>query len=155
MPDIASGAPVVHLDIEQRARAGRAARAVVPRSSLAQWAPGPERADPTALLTAQETTRVPDLVPLRHERMLVSPFTFYRGAAVIMAADLAASPNTGLRVQACGDAHLSNFGGFAAPDRALTFDVNDFDETIPGPFEWDVKRASVGAIGNPWRRSRT
>ena len=101
----------------------------------------PDRADPPALLTAQETTRVPDLVPMRHERMMVSPFTFYRGAAVIMAADLAASANTGLRVQACGDAHLSNFGGFAAPDRALLFDINDFDETNPGPFEWDVKRS--------------
>ncbi len=115
----------------------------MPRSSHAEWAPVPDRADPTSLLTAQETTRVPDLVPLRHERMLASPFTFYRGAAVIMAADLAASPNTGLRVQACGDAHLSNFGGFAAPDRALTFDINDFDETNPGPFEWDVKRLAA------------
>jgi uncharacterized protein (DUF2252 family) len=135
--------PVIHLDPEQRARTGRAARAAVPRSTHAEWAPGPDRADPTALLTAQETTRVPDLVPLRHERMLVSPFTFYRGAAVIMAADLATSANTGLRVQACGDAHLSNFGGFSAPDRALLFDINDFDETSPGPFEWDVKRLAA------------
>ena len=134
MADQAHVVPVVHLDVEQRARTGRAARAEVPRSSHAEWAPAPDRADPTSLLTAQETTRVPDLVPLRHERMLASPFTFYRGAAVIMAADLATSPNTGLRVQACGDAHLSNFGGFAAPDRALTFDINDFDETTPGPF---------------------
>ncbi|HEX4528301.1 MAG TPA: DUF2252 family protein, partial [Acidimicrobiia bacterium] len=118
---------------------GRAARAEVARSAQAECAPAPDRADPGALLRAQETTRLPDLVPLRHERMLASPFTFYRGAAVIMAADLAASANTGLRVQACGDAHLSNFGGFAAPDRALTFDVNDFDETNPGPFESDVK----------------
>ena len=86
---------------------------------------------------------MPDLVPLRHERMQVSPFTFYRGAAVIMAADLATAPNTGLRVQACGDAHLSNFGGFSAPDRALLFDINDFDETSPGPFEWDVKRLAA------------
>ena len=143
MTETASGAPVVHLDVEQRARTGRAARAAVPRSAHAAWVPGPDRADPTALLTAQETTRVPDLVPLRHERMLASPFTFYRGAAVIMAADLATSPNSGLRVQACGDAHLSNFGGFAAPDRALTFDINDFDETNPGPFEWDVKRLAA------------
>src|SRR6476646_6483554 len=95
------GATVVNLDVEQRARTGRAARSSVPRSAHAAWVPGPDRADPTALLTAQETTRVADLVPLRHERMLASPFTFYRGAAVIMAADLAASPNTGLRVQAC------------------------------------------------------
>ena len=137
------GTPVVHLDTEQRERIGRAARAAVPRSAHAEWVPGPNRADPTALLTAQETTRVPDLVPLRHERMLASPFTFYRGAAIIMAADLAASANTGLRVQACGDAHLSNFGGFAAPDRAIMFDINDFDETSPGPFEWDVKRLAA------------
>ena len=92
---------------------------------------------------AQEPTRVPELVPLRHERMLESPFTFYRGAAVIMAADLATLPSTGLRVQACGDAHLANFGGFAAPDRTLVFDMNDFDETAPGPFEWDVKRLAA------------
>ena len=134
------GAAVVHLDPDQRARLGRSARSAVPRSAHAVWEPPPDRADPGALLRAQETTRVPDLVPLRHERMLVSPFTFYRGAAVVMAADLGAQPNTGLRVQACGDAHLSNFGGFASPDRTLVFDINDFDETSPGPFEWDVKR---------------
>lgn len=138
-----AGTAVVHLDPEQRARLGRAARAAVPRSAHAAWTPGPDRADPTALLTGQETTRVPDLVPLRHERMLASPFTFYRGAAVIMAADLATMENTGLRVQACGDAHLSNFGGFASPDRALLFDINDFDETSPGPFERDVKRLAA------------
>jgi uncharacterized protein (DUF2252 family) len=134
------GAAVVHLDPDQRARLGRSARSAVPRSAHAAWEPPPDRADPGALLRAQETTRVPDLVPLRHERMLVSPFTFYRGAAVVMAADLGAQPNTGLRVQACGDAHLSNFGGFASPDRTLVFDINDFDETSAGPFEWDVKR---------------
>jgi uncharacterized protein (DUF2252 family) len=130
----------VHLDPEQRAAIGRAARAAVRRSSLGEWAPPPDRGDPLELLTQQETTRVPELVPLRHERMLVSPFTFYRGAAVIMAADLGGLPDSGLRVQACGDAHLSNFGGFASPERALQFDINDFDETNPGPFEWDVKR---------------
>jgi uncharacterized protein (DUF2252 family) len=139
-PSAAGGTPVVHLDPAQRARIGRAARAVAPRSSHDAWTPSPDRADPAALLRAQETTRVSELIPLRHERMLASPFTFYRGAAVIMAADLAAAPNTGLRVQACGDAHLSNFGGFASPDRTLVFDINDFDETNPGPFEWDVKR---------------
>jgi uncharacterized protein (DUF2252 family) len=143
MTDTTGGAPVVHLDPEQRARIGRAARSAVPRSSHAEWAPAPDRADPAGLLAGQETTRVPDLVPMRHERMLVSPFTFYRGAAVIMAADLAASTDTGLRVQACGDAHLSNFGGFSAPDRALLFDINDFDETSSGPFEWDVKRLAA------------
>ena len=146
------GAPVVHLDPDQRARMGRAARAAVSRSAQAECTPAPDRADPGALLRAQETTRLPDLVPLRHERMLASPFTFYRGAAVIMAADLAAKPNTGLRVQACGDAHLSNFGGFASPDRTLVFDINDFDETNPGPFEWDVKR--LGASFEIAARSR-
>jgi len=141
---IGGGGPaVVHLDPDERARIGRAARAALPRSAHAEWTAPADRADPTALLTAQETTRVPELVPLRHERMLASPFTFYRGAAVIMAADLASAPDTGLRVQACGDAHLSNFGGFSAPDRALLFDINDFDETSAGPFEWDVKRLAA------------
>ncbi len=134
---------VVHLDPGQRAALGRAVRAEVPRSAHAEWTAGPHRADPVALLRAQETTRVPELVPLRHERMLESPFSFYRGAAVIMAADLATVPSSGLRVQACGDAHLANFGGFAAPDRTLVFDMNDFDETAPGPFEWDVKRLAA------------
>jgi uncharacterized protein (DUF2252 family) len=104
------------------------------------WAPSATRTGPVEVLTGQEVTRVPELVPLRHERMLASPFTFYRGAAGIMAADLAVGMNSGLRVQACGDAHLSNFGGFASPDRALVFDINDFDETSSAPFEWDVKR---------------
>src|SRR5207249_860914 len=101
--------PIVHLDPDQRTAIGRAARAAVRRSSHAEWVPGPDRHNPFELLTAQEVTRVPDLVPLRHERMMVSPFTFYRGAAVIMAADLGTQPDSGLRVQACGDAHLSNF----------------------------------------------
>jgi uncharacterized protein (DUF2252 family) len=135
-----TNAPIEHLDVEQRAAVGRAARAAVRRSSHAAWEPPEARSDPFELLSAQETTRVPDLVPVRHERMMVSPFTFYRGAAVIMAADLGSQPDSGLRVQACGDAHLSNFGGFASPERALQFDINDFDETNPGPFEWDVKR---------------
>ncbi len=141
-PEATSGSttPVVHLDPAQRAAIGRAARTAVPRSAHTGWEPAPNRPDPADLLLKQETTRVPDLVPLRHERMLVSPFTFYRGAAVVMAADLGATPDTGLRVQACGDAHLSNFGGFASPERALVFDINDFDESHPGPFEWDVKR---------------
>ncbi len=148
----AGGRAVIHLDAEQRARSGRAVRAVVPRSAHGAWRPVAGREDPAALLTAQETTRVPDLIPLRHERMLESPFTFYRGAAVIMAADLGAAPDTGLRVQACGDAHLSNFGGFASPDRTLVFDINDFDETSDGPFEWDVKR--LGASFEIAARSR-
>jgi uncharacterized protein (DUF2252 family) len=135
-----SSTPIVQLDPDERVAIGRAARAAVRRSSHAEWEPQADRSDPTALLTAQEVSRVDELVPVRHERMLVSPFTFYRGAAVIMASDLASQTDSGLRVQACGDAHLSNFGGFASPERALSFDINDFDETNPGPFEWDVKR---------------
>ena len=105
--------------------------------------------DPVGLLLGQAASRVPELVPVRHGRMLVSPFTFYRGAALPMAADLAGTPASGLRVQLCGDAHLSNFGAFASPERRLVFDVNDFDETLPGPFEWDVKRlaASLAVAG--------
>jgi uncharacterized protein (DUF2252 family) len=105
-----------------------------------EWVPAPDRTDPVALLEEQSGSRVQDLVPIRYGRMLVSPFTFYRGAAYLMAADLAAGPRTDLSVQLCGDAHLSNFGTYAAPDRRLVFSLNDFDETLPGPFEWDVKR---------------
>jgi Uncharacterized protein conserved in bacteria (DUF2252) len=114
-----------------------------------RWEAEAQRRDPVEVLEEQATTRVSDLVPIRYGRMLVSPFTFYRGAAALMAADLAGSPRTGLAVQLCGDAHLSNFGAFAAPDRRLTFSVNDFDETLPGPFEWDVKRlvASFAVAG--------
>ena len=127
---------------------GREARKRAPRSSQAAWTPGPDRVGPLEVLAEQDKTRVPELVPVRYGRMLASPFTFYRGAAGIMAADLAASPDSGLRVQLCGDAHLSNFGVFQAPDRRLVFDINDFDETLPGPFEWDVKRLAASiAIG--------
>jgi uncharacterized protein (DUF2252 family) len=139
----ASAKPLAHLDVGERAAIGRAARARVPRSAHGEWSPGPTRADPGELLGDQEGSRLADLVPLRRERMLSSPFAFYRGAAAIMAADLATGPDSGLRVQACGDAHLENFGGFASPDRAMVFDVNDFDETNPGPFEWDVKRLAA------------
>jgi hypothetical protein len=125
---------------EQRAARGRAARESVPRSSHGKWGPTPDRRDPVDVLEEQAATRVPDLVPIRYGRMLVSPFTFYRGAAAVMAADLAPFPHSGLIVQLCGDGHLCNFGGFAAPDRRLVFSLNDFDETLPGPFEWDVKR---------------
>ena len=111
-----------------------------PRSSHAEWSPGETRTDPVSLLEEQATTRVAELIPVRHGRMMVSPFTFYRGAALLMAADLATTPSTGLTVQLCGDAHLSNFGLFGSPERRLVFDINDFDETLPGPFEWDVKR---------------
>jgi uncharacterized protein (DUF2252 family) len=127
---------------------GREARKRASRSSQAAWTPGPDRVGPLEVLAEQDKTRVQELVPVRYGRMLASPFTFYRGAAAIMAADLAASPDSGLRVQLCGDAHLSNFGVFQAPDRRLVFDINDFDETLPGPFEWDVKRLAASlAIG--------
>ncbi|MGW5571204.1 DUF2252 domain-containing protein [Nocardia thailandica] len=122
---------------------GRAARKTISRSALGSWGAGPDREDPIAILERQAATRVPELVPIRYARMAISPFTFLRGAPAVMAADLAASENTGLTVQLCGDAHLSNFGLFASPERNLIFDVNDFDETLPGPFEWDVKRLAA------------
>ena len=131
---------VHHPSPEEREAIGRSARAAVPRSSHGEWSPPATRTSPVAILQQQATTRVSELVPIRHARMTVSPFTFYRGAAAIMAADLSATPSSGLRVQACGDAHLANFGGFAAPDRTMVFDINDFDETLPAPWEWDVKR---------------
>jgi hypothetical protein len=134
---------VEHLSVSERAAAGKAARADVPRSSHGDWEPAADRPDPIALLEEQATTRVPELVPIRHGRMAVSAFTFYRGAAFIMASDLAATPSSGLRAQLCGDAHLSNFGAYAAPDRQLVFDLNDFDETLRGPWEWDVKRLAA------------
>ena len=127
----------------ERAALGRGARTQVPRSAHGEWAPAVDRPDPVSLLEEQATSRVPELVPLRYGRMLVSPFTFYRGAAYLMASDLASAPRSGLTVQLCGDAHLSNFGSYAAPDRRLVFSLNDFDETLPGPFEWDVKRLAA------------
>jgi uncharacterized protein (DUF2252 family) len=138
-----ASAPVVeHFTAEERAARGRATRAECPRSSQAGFELAPDR-DPVAILEAQATTRVPELVPVRYGRMLVSPFTFYRGAAAVMAHDLASTPRAGLRAQLCGDAHLSNVGGYASPERSLVFDLNDFDETLPGPFEWDVKRLAA------------
>jgi uncharacterized protein (DUF2252 family) len=134
---------VVHLNVEERRARGKAAREQVRRSSHAGWTPAPDRPDPIALLEAQNETREPDLVPVRHGRMMVSPFTFYRGAAKIMAADLQHTPRAGLDAQLCGDAHLSNFGLYASPERTLVFDLNDFDETLPGPFEYDVKRMAA------------
>ncbi|HEV8460582.1 MAG TPA: DUF2252 family protein, partial [Gaiellaceae bacterium] len=136
----ATAKPVEHHSLDDRVAAGKAARADVPRRELAEWAARADRADPIDLLEEQGASRVPELVPIRYGRMLVSPFTFYRGAAYLMAADLAELPRTSLHAQLCGDAHLSNFGGYMAPDRRLVFDMNDFDETLPGPFEWDVKR---------------
>src|SRR5262245_55567641 len=131
---------VEHFTFAERVARGKAARAEVPRKSHAEWEPAHVRVDPVALLEEQAESRVEELVPIRYGRMLVSPFTFYRGAAYVMAADLAGMPRTGLHVQLCGDAHLSNFGAYAAPDRRLVLDSNDFDETLPGPFGWDLKR---------------
>ena len=132
--------------VADRTEAGRAARKERPRSGLGQWAAGPQRPDPVALLASQETARVQALLPLRHSRMSASAFAFYRGGAAIMAEDLGSLPDSGLVTQLCGDAHLSNFGVFAAPDRSLVFDVNDFDETHPGPFEWDVMRLATSFV---------
>ena len=132
-----------HFTPAERAARGRAARGELPRSAHADWEPGPRRRDPLDLLEEQAQTRLPELGPIRYGRMLVSPFTFFRGGAYLMAADLADGPRTGLHAQLCGDAHLSNFGIFAAPDRRLVFSINDFDETLPGPFEWDVKRLAA------------
>jgi uncharacterized protein (DUF2252 family) len=136
-------APIVpHFTVSDRVARGRSARAECPRSSHAGFELAADR-DPVAILETQAPARVPDLVPLRYGRMLVSPFTFYRGAAAVMAHDLASTPRAGLRAQLCGDAHLSNVGGYASPERSLVFDLNDFDETLPGPFEWDVKRLAA------------
>ncbi|MGX7678173.1 DUF2252 domain-containing protein [Jatrophihabitans sp. DSM 45814] len=134
---------VEHPSVDERRAAGKQARTNAAPDAHAGWRPSPDRADPIALLTAQDATREEDLVPVRHGRMMASPFTFYRGSAKIMASDLNGTPTAGLTVQLCGDAHLSNFGGFASPERELVFDLNDFDETLPGPFEYDVKRLAA------------
>ena len=141
-PEPAASPSVAHFTRAERVARGREARAETPRASQASFDTFPPR-DPVELLELQAVSRVPELVPIRYGRMLVSPFTFYRGAAALMAHDLAPTPRAGLGVQLCGDAHLSNFGGFASPERTLVFDLNDFDETLPGPFEWDVKRLAV------------
>ncbi len=130
----------------ERQASGREARQRVPLASHAGWAPPTDRADPVELIAGQAGSRLPFLVPIRYGRMAVSPFTFYRGAALPMAADLATTPSSGISVQICGDAHLSNFGLFASPERDLVFDINDFDETLPGPFEWDVKRLAASLV---------
>jgi uncharacterized protein DUF2252 len=134
---------VAHPSVDDRKAKGLEARDRASLLGHSGWKPATDRPDPVDLLVEQETTREPDLIPVRHGRMMVSPFTFYRGAAKIMAADLAGTPVAGLEAQLCGDAHLSNFGGFASPERVLLFDVNDFDETLPGPFEYDVKRMAA------------
>ena len=134
------------LSAGQHGALGKAARLTTPRGSHANWVPAPDRPDPLVLLRAQDADRLPDLVPLRWARMSASPFTFFRGSALLMAHDLAATPTSGLHVQLCGDAHLMNFGVFGAPDRSLVFDVNDFDETLPGPWEWDLKRLATSLV---------
>ena len=128
---------------QERASVGKVARDKLPRSEQAAWEAPAERPDPVALLEEQGKNRLAELLPIRYGRMLASPFAFYRGAAAIMASDLAHTPNSGLHVQLCGDAHLANFGGFASPERDLVFDINDFDETLPGPWEWDLKRLAT------------
>jgi len=147
---------VAHPGPDERRARGKAARKAVSPSAHADWKPAADRPDPVALLEEQNARREPDLVPVRHGRMMVSPFTFYRGAARIMAADLKDTPRAGLMVQLCGDAHLSNFGVFASPERALLFDLNDFDETLPGPFEYDVERLAasftIAARNNGFRK---
>jgi uncharacterized protein (DUF2252 family) len=140
------GDRTAHLTPDERVTKGKEARRAIPRGTHAAWEPPTDRRDPVDILEEQATTRIAELVPIRYGRMLTSPFAFYRGAAAIMAADLASSPTTGLRVQACGDAHISNFGLFASPERALVFDINDFDETLPGPWEWDVKRLAASIV---------
>jgi uncharacterized protein (DUF2252 family) len=137
---------VPHFTPAERVARGKAARGDVPRGAHAEFAPSSTRPDPVELLEDQGRVRVPELVPIRYGRMLVSPFTFFRGGAYLMASDLAGLPRTGLHAQLCGDAHLSNFGAFAAPDRSSVLDINDFDETLPGPFEWDVKRLAASFV---------
>jgi uncharacterized protein (DUF2252 family) len=134
------------LTLAERAELGRGRREATPRTAHASWSPAPGRPDPVALLEEQDRDRLGFLVPIRHARMQVSPFTFYRGAARIMAEDLAGTPTSGLEVQLGGDAHLSNFGAYASPERQLVFDQNDFDETLPGPWEWDLKRLATSVL---------
>src|ERR1700730_7072600 len=140
---------------KQRMALGKALRERVPRASHAQWTPPSGRSDPAELLKHTDRGRVKELIPIRYARMRQSPFAFFRGAAALMASDLAGTPATGIRVQACGDCHAANFGGFGSPERRLVFDINDFDETLPAPWEWDVKRlaASVVLAGREMRRS--
>src|SRR5271163_3445169 len=135
-PSAAAPSPMT----DDRRAAGKRLRDTVPRDAHGAWRAHSGRTDPIGILRAADKTRQPELVPLRYGRMLQSPFTFYRGSAGVMAADLAQTPTTGIHVQACGDAHLMNFGGFATPERRLLFDINDLDETLPAPWEWDVKR---------------
>src|ERR1700683_2222010 len=133
--------------VKERMAAGKALRERVPRTSQAQWQPPAGRPDPIELLKHSDRGRLAELLPIRYARMRQSPFAFFRGAAALMAADLATTPSTRLRVQACGDCHVANFGGFGSPERLLVFDINDFDETLPAPWEWDVKRLGASPEG--------
>jgi uncharacterized protein (DUF2252 family) len=143
-PKATTDHPEAASSYQQRRERGRAARRVVSRSTHGEWAP--DRPDPVDLLEAQDRDRIPDLIPIRYSRMMASPFAFMRGSAIVMARDLASTPKTGIQAQLCGDAHLSNFGAYASPERALLFDLNDFDETLPGPWEWDVKRLAASFV---------
>ncbi|MFD6555213.1 DUF2252 domain-containing protein [Streptomyces sp. SAS_267] len=145
-PKHPAGSHPPHHTPAERAALGKAARSAVPRSSHSAFTPAPKRPDPVDIVEAQSATRVPELVPIRYGRMTESPFRFYRGAAAIMAADLAGTPRSGIRAQLCGDAHLLNFRLLASPERRMMFDINDFDETLPGPWEWDVKRLSASFV---------
>src|ERR1700727_116513 len=141
-----SGAPAAYISADERRAAGKALRDVTPRAAHGGWKAPEGRRDPVELLREANEGRIAELIPLRFSRMAQSPFAFYRGAAAIMAADLASTPTSGLRVQVCGNAHLMNFGGFATPERNIFFDINDFDETLPAPWEWDVKRLAASSV---------
>jgi uncharacterized protein (DUF2252 family) len=145
-PNLSPGAAQEATSYQQRRERGRAARQVVPRGSHAEWEPAPDRPDPVDLLEAQARDRIQELMPIRYSRMMASPFAFLRGSAIVMANDLAGTPKSGIQAQLCGDTHLLNFGAYASPERALLFDLNDFDETLPGPWEWDVKRLAVSFV---------
>jgi uncharacterized protein (DUF2252 family) len=145
-PSLAPGMAQAAASYQERHERGRAARSVAPRGSHAGWAPAPDRPDPIDLLEAEARDRISELMPIRYARMMASPFAFMRGSAIVMANDLASTPKTGIQAQLCGDAHLLNFGLYASPERALLFDLNDFDETLPGPWEWDVKRLAASFV---------
>jgi uncharacterized protein (DUF2252 family) len=145
-PNFSPAASQAAPSYQQRHELGRAARRLVPRGAQAEWKLATDRPDPIDLLEAQASDRIPDLIPIRYSRMMASPFAFMRGSAIVMAHDLASTPKTGIQAQLCGDAHLSNFGAYASPERALLFDLNDFDETLPGPWEWDVKRLAASFV---------
>jgi uncharacterized protein (DUF2252 family) len=144
-PNLSPASPAA-ASYQQRRERGRAARGMAPRGGQAEWAPAPDRPDPIDLLEAQARNRIPDLMPIRYSRMMASPFAFMRGSAIVMAHDLASTPRTGIQAQLCGDAHLLNFGAYASPERALLFDLNDFDETLRGPWEWDIKRLAASFV---------